>query len=599
MRKVARQVAEGRKRKTVVDLAQARGVPRAAAVRVRRARGRGPDRLGDGPGRDRGRRRRRRGRGHPDGGQGGVHPHRPAGRRHARVGSCGAVLDPVERGRARDRARGVREAHPAHPRPRRGDPQGRSVRGRHDGDGDGVGAHRDPRPQGRGDDRRDHAPRPGAADRRAQVEDPRGPPRGRRHGHPAQAQREGPAGHPRGDPQAAQARDSPRRWTRSSRRRSGVARSRSPSGRPRVGEGGGGQRKAEPDSRVRRSRSRRPSSLRSWFSRTASGGATGTTDRASRRTSRSDVRARRSGPERAPLGRARARTAVGNAASGVPAATIDGVPGLLRDPRGAAERVARPTSRRPSGSSPASTIPDRNAGDKSAEKRFKDVNEANAVLSDPEKRKQYDTLGANWDQFQRAGAAGRRRPVRSRRPVRRVRRCGRRRPGRRATSATSSAPRRPGDPGFSDFFRMFFSGAAGRRQRGHGQARLRGRPRGPPPDRRTDVRGHPRRDGARRRRVRRGTAPPSAGRGARRPRASEIEAPAELTLEEAFHGTKRTRRGRGQALRGPDPARRRHRQPGPAQRARARAGATSSSRSRSSRTPSTPGAARTSSASCP
>ena len=80
---------------------QARGVPRAAAVRVRRARGRGPDRLGDGPGRDRGRRRRRRGRGHPDGGQGGVHPHRPAGRRHARVGSCRPVLDPVERRRAR------------------------------------------------------------------------------------------------------------------------------------------------------------------------------------------------------------------------------------------------------------------------------------------------------------------------------------------------------------------------------------------------------------------------------------------------------------------------------------------------------------------
>ena len=39
---------------------EARRVPRAAAVRVRRARGRGPDRLGDGPRRDRGRRRRRR-----------------------------------------------------------------------------------------------------------------------------------------------------------------------------------------------------------------------------------------------------------------------------------------------------------------------------------------------------------------------------------------------------------------------------------------------------------------------------------------------------------------------------------------------------------
>ena len=100
MRKVARSVAEGRKRKTVVDLQEARGVPRPAALRVRRAGGRGPDRVRDGPRRDRGRRRRRRGRGHEDGGQGGLHPHRPAGRRDARVRSRGAVLDPGERRRS-------------------------------------------------------------------------------------------------------------------------------------------------------------------------------------------------------------------------------------------------------------------------------------------------------------------------------------------------------------------------------------------------------------------------------------------------------------------------------------------------------------------
>jgi curved DNA-binding protein len=129
-----------------------------------------------------------------------------------------------------------------------------------------------------------------------------------------------------------------------------------------------------------------------------------------------------------------------------------------------------------------------------ASKKFKEVNEANEVLSDPDKRKRYDQLGPDWERFAQGAQGGQR---------------GGPSGGFQWVYTTPGANPFEGDSDFSDFFQSVFGGNVA----GFGQ--------------------------------------PAAGNGTRRRTArqravADVEYPVEVTLPEAYKGAERVLELRGE-----------------------------------------------------